>query len=130
LLQKKFLKANTTETNFDEEIAALQKIFSQLKQKAITIEKTLESTVDAESAKASASVKNIEQKILKAQKRNQETSLMQIEKFKQKFFPNNGLQERNDNFLYFFAKYGFDFLHTLQTELKPMHQDFAIVVID
>ena len=129
-LQKKYLKANTTEISFEEELGLLQKIFSELKQKALSVEKTLESTVDAESAKANASVKNIEQKILKAQKRKEETNLMQIEKFKQKYFPNNGLQERHDNFLYFFAKYGFDFLTYLKAELNPLNNRFVISVLE
>jgi len=129
-LQKKYLKANTVEISFDEELSTLKKIFSELKQKAIVVEKTLENTVEAEFVKTNASIKNIEQKILKAQKRNEETSLLQIEKFKQKYFPNNELQERNDNFLYYFAKYGFDFLDYLKAELNPIESKFVLTVLE
>jgi uncharacterized protein YllA (UPF0747 family) len=80
--------------------------------------------------KTNASIKNIEQKIMKAQKRNEETSLLQIEKFKQKYFPNNELQERNDNFLYYFAKYGFDFLACLKAELNPLDSRFVLTVLE
>ena len=129
-LQKKYLKANTVEISFDEELSTLKKIFSELTLKAIVVEKTLENTVEAEFVKTNASIKNIEQKIMKAQKRNEETSLLQIEKFKQKYFPKNELQERNDSFLYYFAKYGFDFLACLKAELNPLDGKFVITVLE
>jgi uncharacterized protein YllA (UPF0747 family) len=129
-LQKKYLKANTLEITFKNELVGLQNLFSQLKEKAVAIDKTLESTVDAEFAKLATSVKNIEQKILKAQKRNEETSLNQIEKFKSKYFPHDVLQERNDNFLYYFSKYGMEFIQLLLSELKPLNNQFLVTIID
>jgi uncharacterized protein YllA (UPF0747 family) len=130
LLQKKYLKVHTTEVSFEDELLALQQIFLLINQKTILIDKTLESTVKAESVKASELIKNIEQKILKAQKRNEETNLNQILKFKNKYFPNGGLQERNDNFLYYFSKYGIEFIKQLSDEIDPFNNGFLVTVID
>jgi bacillithiol biosynthesis cysteine-adding enzyme BshC len=130
LLQKKYLKVHTTEVSFEDELLALQQIFLLINQKTILIDKTLESTVKAESVKSSELIKNIEQKILKAQKRNEETNLNQILKFKNKYFPNGGLQERNDNFLYYFSKYGIEFIKQLSDEIDPFNNGFLVTVID
>lgn len=130
LLQKKYLKANTLEINFESELESLLQIFHSIKLKATAIDKTLESTVEAEFSKTSSSIKNIENKITKAQKRGEDTSLNQIEKVREKYFPNHGLQERHDNFLYYFSKYGEEFLELLKKELDPLNNEFTVIKID
>jgi len=129
-LQKKYLAENVDAINVEEEVDMLQNIFANLKAKAINIDKSLEGSVDAELSKSVASLKNIEQKIARAQKRNEETSLTQIKKFTDKYFPENELQERHDNFLYFYAKFGEAFLDMLFKEFEPLNNQFLISTVE
>ena len=46
---------------------------------------------------------------------------------KEKLFPNNGLQERTDNFLPYALKYGDDFIQTLKEQLDPFDAGFVIL---
>jgi uncharacterized protein YllA (UPF0747 family) len=46
---------------------------------------------------------------------------------KEKLFPNNGLQERHDNFLPYVLKYGDAFLAALKENLNPFEAGFVIL---
>jgi uncharacterized protein YllA (UPF0747 family) len=64
---------------------------------------------------------------MRASKQKHDTQVQQIRNLHQKFFPNNGLQERVDNFLPYYLKYGDDFLAYLFQYLKPLTADFLIL---
>ena len=48
-------------------------------------------------------------------------------KLKEKFFPENVLQERHENILTFYAKYGDDFLHQLFAARRDLKADIAAI---
>ena len=64
---------------------------------------------------------------MRAEKQKHEIALNQIRKLKEKLFPNNGLQERYDNFLNFYTRYGHDFISTLIEVLNPLREGFVVV---
>ena len=63
----------------------------------------------------------------KAEKRKYDVAINQIRTLKDKLFAGNGLQERYDNFLPFYLKYGDVFIQTLKDNLEPLNKDFAII---
>ena len=65
--------------------------------------------------------------MLKNEKKNHQQSLLQISQLKTKLFPNNGLQERYDNFIPFYLKHGENFIEILLKELKPLDVKFVIL---
>ena len=46
---------------------------------------------------------------------------------KEKLFPSNGLQERKDNFMAFYLKYGEDFIETLKAHFDPLEKSFVVI---
>jgi bacillithiol synthase len=114
------LQLNGTRKNMDE-------MFALLKEKAVAIDPTLEASVMAEKAKMEKGLEHIEQKMIRAEKRKQEQSVNQITSLKEKLFPGNGLQERIENFLPFYIKYGEAFIDNLVEHLNPLQNGFVIL---
>ncbi|MEQ8362454.1 MAG: bacillithiol biosynthesis cysteine-adding enzyme BshC [Cyclobacteriaceae bacterium] len=79
-------------------------LLGEVKTRAVEIDPTLGSLVEAEAKRTAKSFERIEQKLLKAEKRNHSDKLRQIEEVKDYLFPNGGLQERSDNFLNFYQE--------------------------
>ena len=71
---------------------------------------------------------NIKAKLIKQQKAKFDVSLKQIEDIKRKLFPQNGLQERHDNFLNFCAdgKYK-GFIQGIYDVIDPFEKDMILV---
>ena len=61
-----------------------------------------------------------------AEKQKYETALNQIKSLRNKFFPGNGLQERKDNFLPLYLKYGSDLFEILKENLNPLEHGMVI----
>jgi uncharacterized protein YllA (UPF0747 family) len=51
----------------------------------------------------------------------------QLSSLKKSLFPNKGLQERVDNFLPYYAKWGMDFIKTVHTHSLGLEQEFTVV---
>jgi hypothetical protein len=64
------------------------------------------------------------------QKRRHETVINQIRSLKQKLFPNNGLQERTENFIPYLLKYGDGFVASLIERFEPFDPGFLVLVQD
>lgn len=86
------------------ELKSVVNMFNEIKSRALAIDPTLSSLVEAETKRATKSFEKIEHKLLKAEKRNHSDKLRQIEEVKDYLFPNGGLQERSDNFLNFYQE--------------------------
>ena len=101
--------------------------FEQILEKAMQIDPTLQSSVVGEMTKLTKAIENLEGKLLKAEKRKFETATGQIENLKQKLFPNNGLQERGDNFMPYYVKYGDTFIEELMEFLDVFEGGFLVL---
>ena len=127
-LIKSFVKtAAEEELHFDKEKETIKSVFQQVFEKTIKVDHSLGKTVRAEEAKQIKSLDQLEARIHRAEKRKHETSLNQIRSLKEKLCPANGLQERKDNFLAFYLKYGDQFLEVLFENLDPMDKRMIIV---
>ncbi len=115
------------ELSLAEEKAALENLFQQIAEKAKSIDPTLEKSVLAEGAKQVKSVEQIEGRLVKTEKQKHDTALNQIRSLRDKFFPGNGLQERSDNFMSFYVKYGSEFFNILKENLDPFDKNFIII---
>lgn len=128
VLIAEYIKAQSNgDESLSEYESSFEKIYLEIAEKAIEFDKNLEKAVMAEKQKALKSLQQIEQKMLRAAKRNEETAVNRIKGLKEKFAPNNGLQERYDNFIPLYLKYGNGFIDTLLKELNPLDERFVIV---
>lgn len=111
----------------DDEREKLTKVFATLAAKASELGNDIVSFVAAQQAQADNILSRIEEKFTRAAKKKEETQLLQIQKLKDKLFPNGGLQERSDNFLAFYLQYGDALLDLLAESMAdPLSQDFSI----
>ena len=127
-LISEYIKARSGgEESLDVYKAPLEELFAEIAEKAVQFDPNLKKAVMAEQQKAFKSLQQIEGKMLKAAKRSEETAVNRIKSLKEKFAPNNGLQERHDNFIPFYLKHGKDFIKILLENLNPLDERFVIM---
>lgn len=117
------------ETDLEDEKKAFEKIFEALSEKASAVDPTLKDSAEAEKAKFFNSLKGLENKLVKADKRRFDVELGQLTRLRQKFFPDSGLQERHDNFIPFYLKYGSSMFGELKDCLPPCLNKFQILSV-
>lgn len=128
------LKKEFVEKNSDDEID-----FSDLELKIAEIEKImlemvksnfsgLMSYTESEVTRLKKQLDNFKGKITREQKKKFEISLNQIDKVYDSIFPNNGLSERYDNVLSYFAQFGIkSFLELVHENVDPFEKDLIVI---
>lgn len=96
----------------------LKKIFDTIKTKISPVDSSLENAVDADLQKQLKALENLESKVMRAAKQKLETSISQIRKLREKFLPNGILQERYENFIPYYLKYGTEFIPMLEKQFE------------
>jgi bacillithiol synthase len=105
VLEKQIVTQNSKHTLHTlAEQEALVAIFEQLKERVEGLDYSLGRTVAADMHKAKKALQRLETKMIRAEKRQQHDRLAQLHAIKQSLFPSNGLQERKENFLSFYAQ--------------------------
>ena len=124
-LHKRYVsRTSDVDININSELVKLDDLFSSLLSK--TIDDGVKSSILAEKQKQVNALKKIEHKLLKLEKQKHQNALSQISVIKTKLFPKNELQERHDNFIPFYLKYGVEFFDLLKKELNPLGQKFTL----
>ena len=128
-LIKQFVSDETDhELNLSDEKAQLKKVFETIAIKAESIDPTLTKKTLAEAAKQLKALENLEDRLMRAEKQKYETAINQIRSLKDKLFPKNGLQERKDNFLNLYLRYGDELFETLKAHLNPLEEGFIVIL--
>jgi bacillithiol biosynthesis cysteine-adding enzyme BshC len=125
-LIKNYIVANSSLPQFDKERNNLQQLFQQIKEKTATVDITLQATVDAKLQQALNNLDTLEKKITKAEKNKQEVAINQLKAVRNKLLPNNTLQERYENFLPYYAKYGETFIDDIYQSIQPIEATMII----
>lgn len=127
-LVKVFLEKNFDHTySLSDEAAQIEKLFVSLSEKVGQVDVTLKSTVDAEKQKQLNGLKTIEEKIIRAQKKKHEIFINQLRKLKEKLFPEGILQERYENFIPYYIKYGDKYFDMLLDNFDAVPKKFLIL---
>ncbi|MBK8044030.1 MAG: bacillithiol biosynthesis cysteine-adding enzyme BshC [Haliscomenobacter sp.] len=116
------------ELSLSQEIASLNALFEGIRQKAIHVDPTLEKTILAEAAKQVKVLEHLEVRLLRAEKQKHDTAIGQIRHLKEKLFPGHGLQERHDNFISLYQKYGDELFETLKAHLHPLEEGMLVLI--
>jgi uncharacterized protein YllA (UPF0747 family) len=95
--------------------------------RATSIDPTLEASGKAALAKMQYQLQVLEQKMLRAQKKKMAVALSRIRTLKTALFPNDGLQERVENFMPYYTYWGPDFFQLLKQHIEPLRHEFMIV---
>lgn len=91
------------------------------------MDKTLSQYVIAIKSRSLKDLEELEKKMLRAEKRKFEDQQKQIQKIREALFPNNGLQERVENFSWFYAKWGRSLIEELLKSSLTLEQEFTIL---
>lgn len=126
-LIKEYISANSNLPDFEEERNRLQQIFQHIKEKTAAVDITLQATVEAQLQQAMNSLDNLEKKIVKAEKNKQDVAINQLKAVRSKLFPNNVFQERYENLLPYYAKYGNTLIDTIFENIQPVEAALNIV---
>jgi bacillithiol synthase len=125
---KQYVTKNAgVELSLSVEKEKLKSVFAAIQAFALNIDPTLEKTVAAEGVKQLGVVEQLESRLVRAEKQKHETAINQIRSLAQRFCPNGGLQERSDNFLSYYVKYGDTFIETLTQSLNPLKEGFMVL---
>ncbi len=124
-----FVESQSSEPlEIQQEKEAISKTFDAIAVKAENIDPNLKKAMLAEKTKLLKNLDQLESRLIRAEKQKYDVALKQIHKIKEKFYPNNGLQERHDNFLGFYLKYGRDFFDILLDHLNPLEKKLLVVM--
>ena len=109
--------------NYEKQI---DELFEEITTQAKGVDGSLEGAVQAEKAKQLKALGNLQGRIRKAVKNNNEQQLKQIEKLHHQLFPSNSLQERTENVSFFYAKYGQKLIDELIDQLDVFDGEFGV----
>jgi len=128
VLVKRYVRQHTeNEISLSDQKKQLQAIFEEVLDKAREIDKTLVKSTKSEQAKVMNSLDTLEGKLLRAEKQRHDIAINQIRSLKDKLFPHNGLQERYDNFLPYYLRYGDAFFSMLKEHLDPLQPGMVVL---
>lgn len=127
LIAKLLQYSGLEEVSFTHEKETINAILDQLKLKILSIDPTLTASADAERQKLLKSIEMLEQKTIKAQKLKFETHINQLKKIKENLFPDGALQERHENIMWLYIKFGNDVINKLVTLAEVDAKDFTLI---
>lgn len=126
-----FINAQSdVEIHLDDEKAKIEKAYREIAEKSAAVDPSLSKAVLADMTKQLKNIGNMESRIKRSLKSQQEVNVNKITKLKEKLFPNNGLQERYDNFLPHYMSMGESFFDILVDNLDPLDRKFICIYPD
>ena len=104
-----------------------EQLFEQISEKAGNIDPTLAVHVAALKTRSLKDLKELEKKMLRAEKRKFADEERQVLRIRETLFPNEGLQERVENFSAFYARWGRSFIEELLKHSLSLEQEFTVL---
>jgi len=127
LINRLVARETKNEIKLNGNLTEADKLYESLKKQAVAVDTTLGKHVEALRTQSIYRLQELEKKMLRAEKRKFTDQQRQIHTIKENLFPKNGLQERIDNFMYYYAKWGKDFIRQLYQHSLALDQEFVIV---
>jgi bacillithiol biosynthesis cysteine-adding enzyme BshC len=106
------------EQAFDNSINEISLTLDNLKEKLFAIDNTLVDLTNKTRERILHSINSLKEKAQEAQKKKHEITIRQLNKVSNLLFPNNNLQERELNFIYFANKYGLNIVQWMFNEIE------------
>ncbi|RZN81509.1 MAG: bacillithiol biosynthesis cysteine-adding enzyme BshC [Winogradskyella sp.] len=128
-INKRVRKISNINVDFSEQIQHLKTQFKNLHQLAKETDKSFLGAVEAQEKKQLKGLKNLEKRLLKAQKKKLSDQIARATELQEQLFPNNSLQERNTNFSELYLEFGDTLITELIKSLQPLKVDFSILTI-
>ena len=127
LLDELVINNSSATLNLEAEKTAVRDLYFQIKNVAGKIDSTLNRHVLALEAQHLRTLSRLEKKMFRAEKRKFEAQQNQLSKIFSALFPDGGLQERTENFMLLYAKWGKNFIRLIHENSLGLEQEFCIV---
>ena len=129
LVNKKTVEFSELSLDFNEQREFLQQQFAKLHAMATKTDATFGGAVKAQEIKQLKGLDNLEKKLRRAEKHNHADKLERITEIQNELFPGRSLQERKANFSQFYLEYDGKLIDKLFDSLKPLEDNFNIIVL-
>jgi bacillithiol synthase len=113
--------------NLTIEKKEFENIYDQIDKLVNRIDSTLRQHVEALETRHVKALSALEKKMFRAEKRKFSDQKNQLNKIFSSLFPNDGLQERTENFMLFYSKWGNDFFKMLYDASLTLEEKFCII---
>jgi len=129
ILINEYISKNTNiEVSLEDQKSSIQSAYEAIAEKSKSVDPSLAKSVLADMTKQLKNVDQMESRIKRTLKSQQEVQVNKIRKIKSTLYPNLGLQERYDNFMPHYLSIGEDFFDLLVNNLDPMDRRFTVFV--
>ena len=129
LINKKVREISNIDIDFSSQKEYLINQFNDLYKLAELTDESFLGAVKAQEVKQLKGLENLEQRLLKAQKRKLSDVVSRMTELQNELFPNQSLQERNTNFSEFYLEYGAQLIPKLIDNLEPLQNEFSILTL-
>jgi bacillithiol biosynthesis cysteine-adding enzyme BshC len=120
-------RESTVQLSLAKEKMAINDFYVKLKATAGAVDSTLQPHTEALEKLALRKIEALEKKMLRAEKKKFDAQQRQLHKLKTQLFPHNNLQERIENFMPFYAKWGKGFIKTIYNNSLGLEQEFVVL---
>lgn len=127
LFEERVRKEATRRLDIGSEILGMADLYAIVSKTAENVDPTLSKHVAALEKKSLDRLKELEKKMLRAEKRRHDVTLKRLQSARRALFPSNGLQERHDNILPYLAHHGNGIIDCLLSQSKALDAKFGII---
>jgi len=127
LVGKLVARGSKNEIKLNGNFTDAEKLYESLKKQAVAVDTSLAQHVEALKTQSIYRLQELEKKMLRAEKRKFSDQQRQIHTIRENLFPKNGLQERIENVMYYYAKWGKDFFPQIFQHSLSLEQEFVIL---
>jgi uncharacterized protein YllA (UPF0747 family) len=120
---------NDTSRIFDETEKLFDEQLDKLRASLVAVEPTLSDALKGGREKIFYQLNNLRTRFVHNRGKRDETTGQQIEKLFAVLYPNKNLQEREINFCYFLARYGYELIDRLYAEVEIGNNDHNLVYL-
>jgi bacillithiol synthase len=128
LLNQHVKKLTQHQLEIGVEMEAISLVYEQLKTVVAKVDTTLEAHVAALQTKSAKRLKELEKKILRAERLQHDTAARQINGLKTTLFPGNSLQERVLNMSTFYGTFGKSWMQMIYEASPALSMNFTILI--
>jgi bacillithiol biosynthesis cysteine-adding enzyme BshC len=128
-INKKVREISNIDIDFSLQKKHLIQQFEDLYKLAEKTDKSFLGAVKAQEVKQLKGLDNLENRLLKAQKRKLSDQVSRMVDIQNELFPNGSLQERSTNFSEFYLEFGDSLISKLIKNLKPLKGEFIILIL-
>lgn len=118
------------EEHFTKTQAEIKQKFEKLEQEIIQLEPTLKETFATTKGKIDFELNKLKEKYFQAYKRKNKTVREQLYKVKNHLYPENDLQERKFNIIYYLNKYGWGLIDFLYQNISVQEFEPKILILE